>query len=143
MATAKELKKVEAGRGDTQEARGALRIGGTYDAIVLGAEDARHLSLSISGVDARADLAALTRFNPKQLDAASFAKRGVRMRVSVLALPDKGPVDVRPMLGPEGAVLLLDPRTREVLAMVGGYDAQVGFNRAHQALRQPGSTFTC
>jgi len=42
---------------------------------------------------------------------------------------------------PEGAVLVLDTRTREVLAMVGGYDALAGFNRATQAERQPGSTF--
>lgn len=42
---------------------------------------------------------------------------------------------------PEGAVLVLDTRTREVLAMVGGYDAVSGFNRATQAERQPGSTF--
>ncbi len=140
MASAKELKKIELG-ADAKEARAALRIGGTYDAVVSGASDARYLSLSIDGVVARADLQLLTRFNPKQLDATAFAKRGVRMRVSVLALPEKGPVEVRPMLGPEGAVLLLDPRTREVLAMVGGYEAQIGFNRAHQALRQPGSTF--
>ncbi len=42
---------------------------------------------------------------------------------------------------PEGAVLVLDSRTREVLAMVGGYEAISGFNRATQAERQPGSTF--
>lgn len=141
MASAKELQKLEQGSEEKPTARAELRIGGTYDAIVVGAEDARHLSLSIDGVKARADLQALVRFNPKQLDAAAFAKRGVRMRVSVLSLPEKGPVEVKPMLGPEGGVILLDPRTREVLAMVGGYDAQVGFNRAHQALRQPGSTF--
>ncbi len=42
---------------------------------------------------------------------------------------------------PEAAVLVLDPRTREVLAMVGGYETVTGFNRATQAERQPGSTF--
>jgi len=42
---------------------------------------------------------------------------------------------------PEGAVLVVDPRTREVLAMVGGYAPIAGFNRATQAERQPGSTF--
>jgi penicillin-binding protein 1A len=44
--------------------------------------------------------------------------------------------------GPEGAVVVLDPHTREVLALVGGYDVEVaGFDRATQAKRQPGSTF--
>ncbi len=42
---------------------------------------------------------------------------------------------------PDGAVLVLDWRTREVLALVGGYEAISGFNRATQAERQPGSTF--
>ncbi len=42
---------------------------------------------------------------------------------------------------PEAAVLVLDPRTRDVLAMVGGYEPIAGFNRAVQAERQPGSTF--
>lgn len=44
--------------------------------------------------------------------------------------------------GPEGAVVVLDPQTREVLAQVGGYDIDVSeFDRASQAKRQPGSTF--
>ncbi len=44
--------------------------------------------------------------------------------------------------GPQGAVVVLDNRTRRVLAMVGGYSSRVGdFNRATQAKRQPGSTF--
>ncbi len=42
----------------------------------------------------------------------------------------------------QGALLAIDPRTREVVAMVGGYEASVtGFNRATQARRQPGSSF--
>ena len=42
----------------------------------------------------------------------------------------------------QGAIVTLDTRTGEVLAMVGGKDyAQSQFNRAVQAQRQPGSTF--
>lgn len=44
--------------------------------------------------------------------------------------------------GPEGAVVVIDPETREVQALVGGYDVDVSeFDRASQARRQPGSTF--
>jgi penicillin-binding protein 1A len=44
--------------------------------------------------------------------------------------------------GPEGAVVVMDPATRRVLAVVGGYDSEArGFNRATRAHRQPGSTF--
>ncbi len=44
--------------------------------------------------------------------------------------------------GLQGAVLVLDPHTGAVLAMVGGADfAESQFNRALQARRQPGSAF--
>jgi penicillin-binding protein 1A len=42
----------------------------------------------------------------------------------------------------EGALVSLDPKTGEVLALVGGYSFEKSqFNRAVQALRQPGSSF--
>ncbi len=42
----------------------------------------------------------------------------------------------------EGALVAMDPRTGRVLAMVGGFSyASSEFNRATQALRQPGSSF--
>ncbi|MEJ5243520.1 MAG: PBP1A family penicillin-binding protein [Desulfomicrobiaceae bacterium] len=44
--------------------------------------------------------------------------------------------------GVEGALVSMDPRTGEVLALVGGYDFfRSQFNRATQAKRQPGSAF--
>ena len=42
----------------------------------------------------------------------------------------------------EGALIAMDPRTGRVLAMVGGFSyADSEFNRATQAMRQPGSSF--
>jgi len=44
--------------------------------------------------------------------------------------------------GPEGAVVIIDVKTRKVRALVGGYTSKVaGFNRATMAKRQPGSSF--
>ncbi len=44
--------------------------------------------------------------------------------------------------GPEGAVIVMDVKTRKVRALVGGYTSKVaGFNRATMAKRQPGSSF--
>ncbi|HEX7840520.1 MAG TPA: PBP1A family penicillin-binding protein [Kofleriaceae bacterium] len=44
--------------------------------------------------------------------------------------------------GPEGAVVIIDLRSRKVRALVGGYAPKVaGFNRATMAHRQPGSSF--
>jgi len=43
---------------------------------------------------------------------------------------------------PQGAVLSMDPHSGEVKALAGGYDWETSqFNRATQALRQPGSLF--
>jgi penicillin-binding protein 1A len=43
---------------------------------------------------------------------------------------------------PEGAVVIIDIKTRKVRALVGGYASKVaGFNRATMAKRQPGSSF--
>jgi len=43
---------------------------------------------------------------------------------------------------PEGAVVIIDVKTRKVRALVGGYSSKVaGFNRATMAKRQPGSSF--
>ncbi|HUS33590.1 MAG TPA: PBP1A family penicillin-binding protein [Kofleriaceae bacterium] len=44
--------------------------------------------------------------------------------------------------GPEGAVVIIDVKTRKVRALVGGYETKTsGFNRATMAKRQPGSSF--
>ena len=44
--------------------------------------------------------------------------------------------------GPEGAVVIIDVKTRKVRALVGGYSTRLGdYNRATQAKRQPGSSF--
>ena len=121
--------------------RKALKLGGTYDAVVLGAQGKDHLVLSLEGALAQASILDLGRFNPKQLEASQFAKPGIKVRVVVGALPEGKPADVHLALGAEGAVIVIDPRSREVRAMVGAYEITQGFNRATQALRQPGSTF--
>jgi penicillin-binding protein 1A len=44
--------------------------------------------------------------------------------------------------GPEGAVVIIEVKSRRVRALVGGYSSKRGdFNRATMARRQPGSTF--
>jgi penicillin-binding protein 1A len=45
-------------------------------------------------------------------------------------------------LGPQAAMVVLDPTTHEILALVGGYDFHSGgFDRSLRANRQPGSAF--
>jgi penicillin-binding protein 1A len=58
----------------------------------------------------------------------------------VAAADESAPGSVTPYL--QGAFIVLDPRSGSVRAMVGGRDYDDSkFNRATQALRQPGSTF--
>lgn len=54
----------------------------------------------------------------------------------------KGEKDANGLLQPQGALVAVDPNSGAVRALVGGRDyAETKFNRAVQALRQPGSAF--
>jgi len=55
---------------------------------------------------------------------------------------EDGPLPLALELGPQAAMVVMDPTTREVLALVGGYDYHAGgFDRSQRAHRQPGSAF--
>ncbi len=70
---------------------------------------------------------------------------GQVVRVRVLSVPAANkPLDVTLDQVPEvqGALTVIDPVTRRVVALTGGYDFRLSpFNRATQAHRQPGSSF--
>ncbi len=124
----------------------ALAVGRTYDAVVTGADDEAGLvRLDVGGHPAVTDVDTLARWNPDHLPASRLAEEGVRVRASIQALPDDdepdAPARARMELGPEGAVVLIDARSRDVLALVGSYEQGPGFDRATRAMRQPGSTF--
>ncbi len=58
------------------------------------------------------------------------------------AKSEVGRYALRQIPGVSGAMVALDPHTGRVLAMVGGYGFDISqFNRATQAMRQPGSAF--
>ena len=104
-------------------------------------------------------LAEYTRYNPEGLVASKFAPQGALVRVSLLgpvvdvsklapvdvdagAPPQEVRVPLRLESGPEGAFVAIDVRTRQILAIVGNYEAaNGGLDRATQSKRQPGSTF--
>ncbi len=79
-------------------------------------------------------------------DARKVLKKGDVIWTSVLKVPEKAskPVDLALEREPEveGAIVSLDPRTGEVVALSGGYSfSRSQFNRATQARRQCGSAF--
>ena len=76
--------------------------------------------------------------------AAELVKPGDLVEVGIVKLDESGTATVtleqEPQL--EGAIVAIDNRTGQVLAMVGGFSfARSKFNRATQAFRQLGSTF--
>jgi penicillin-binding protein 1A len=76
-------------------------------------------------------------------DAAPWAV-GDLVQVTLRADGPRHPEPMRAAIavGPQAAFVALDPRTRKVLAMVGGERyGEYPFNRVTQARRQPGSTF--
>jgi penicillin-binding protein 1A len=86
--------------------------------------------------------ASIDRYNPKGLPAAQRFAVGDVIRVRILDYPKDKPALLGLELGPQSAVVVIDPSTREVKALVGGYGYRPGgFDRAIQAKRQPGSAF--
>ena len=80
----------------------------------------------------------------RRTHAADLVRAGDLIDVGITSLDDAGKavitLEQEPQL--EGAVVALDNRTGQVLAMVGGFNfARSKFNRATQAFRQLGSTF--
>ncbi|MBE1425349.1 penicillin-binding protein 1A [Desulfomicrobium macestii] len=77
-------------------------------------------------------------------DARKVLKPGDVIWVSVEEVAQDKPWKLKLEQEPkvEGALVSIDPRSGEVLALCGGYDFfRSQFNRATQALRQPGSAF--
>jgi penicillin-binding protein 1A len=72
------------------------------------------------------------------------AGKGLSRGDLVFVEPDEhgGPLHLRQVPAVNGAVVVIEPNTGRVMALVGGYSFSLSkFNRATQALRQPGSAF--
>lgn len=127
---------------------GRVVSGHIYTAVVESAEDgdSRHpgaLTVRIGTVTGRVPWNDAALRYASSLSPTQFAPPGAVVRVSpdrTLNANETGAFRLE--LGPQGAMVVIDPHTRELRAMVGGYDALPGmFNRATRASRQPGSAF--
>jgi penicillin-binding protein 1A len=140
-------------KGKTAPPRDAAAFEGTpsFDqhrvlvGVVENADDAAGtFDVRLGTADGIVKLADFERYNPDHLPPSAYAPTGAHVRVSLLApVPEApGKVPLRLELGPEGALIALDVRTRQILALVGSYEGQAGaLDRATQSRRQPGSTF--
>ena len=120
-----------------------LRMGRTYFARVTGTDDETgRIRLNVAGHPALLRMRDITRYNPERLPASRFTRKGDLLPVSIVEFgSEDDPAIAKPERGPEGAMVVIEPRSRDVLVLVGSYEARSGFNRATQAIRQPGSTF--
>ncbi|MBF0611143.1 MAG: PBP1A family penicillin-binding protein [Magnetococcales bacterium] len=75
---------------------------------------------------------------------ADAVKPGDEILVELPTNPEQKDAEIKLAQEPdaEAALIAMDPHTGQILSMVGGYDFQRSeFNRAIQAVRQPGSSF--
>jgi penicillin-binding protein 1A len=119
----------------------------SFEALVDSVDDAaRELVVDLGGWQASVGLAGATRIVPADKAPSAVFKPGDLVRVKVVAggKARRAGVEGTAVLAqsPEGAVVLIDPQTRHVLALVGGSRFRAGdFDRALRAKRQPGSSF--
>ncbi len=125
------------GRADAPPAALALAAVDTH------AHDSDGATVSLGATQGWLPLpASIDRYNPKGLTADKRFAVGDVIRVRVIDYPKDKPAILALELGPQAAVVVMDPNTREVKALVGGYGYRPGgFDRALQAKRQPGSSF--
>lgn len=130
-----------------------------YSGVVTAADDTRGtLAVRVGTLMGTVDVADAARYNPKALLASQLAEVGKVVRVSVLGPAAQPPAPARDddgdepgakpaprmhlELGPQGALVAVDVRTREIVALVGSYETvRGGLDRASHAHRQPGSSF--
>jgi penicillin-binding protein 1A len=132
------------GLGTAPCAARSLRVGAICLGRVTGADDAAGtIRVDLGGREGVVELSRLDRYNPKDLPASRFAERGALLRVMPERLPEDGsPARLALEVGPQAALVAVDPATGMVIALVGGDDVEpAGFDRATSALRQPGSSF--
>ncbi|HEX4453979.1 MAG TPA: transglycosylase domain-containing protein [Kofleriaceae bacterium] len=155
--------KVEAELTKLAKKRGNAEPGGkeVYDALVTSVhDDDQELEVDLGKWPATIKLGGDddTRYNPDGKKPSERFKIGDVVDVIVPGVPAKKSTDDDDVAEPaklahgsrrvvfapgaQGAVVIMDVKTRKVRALVGGYSSRVaGFDRATMAKRQPGSSF--
>ncbi|MFO0607071.1 MAG: PBP1A family penicillin-binding protein [Polyangiales bacterium] len=136
-------------RAEAPPRDGRLHPGHIYAGVVSAAEDGAPgtrqrgaLVVRVGDATGRVPWETAARY-ANGLAPSQFAPVGAAVRVSPDQLITPEAVGtMRLELGPQGAMVAIDPASRELLAVVGAFDAVPGLlNRATRAERQPGSAF--
>jgi len=122
-----------------------LSTGEVYEAVVTGVDDDKErVRLKLGRVEARLALEPRARIYRDADKLSERFGRGDILEVVPRATEpdDEGMIPVRFDHGPQGALVSIDPETRDVVALMGGYNFEHSeYNHAVQAKRQTGSTF--
>ena len=131
--------------------RGALKdsdiVEGIVNRVEKDAADPKRgkLFVDVGGAEGVVDLGFETRYAKGTKPLAERFAPGDLVRVRLANQrphAEDGPLPLAFELGPQAAMVVMDPVTREILALVGGYDYRPGgFDRSERAHRQPGSAF--
>ncbi len=114
-----------------------------YVGKVVAVDDAAGtLDLQVGTVLGRLRLSQETQANPKHLSPSQFAELDATLRVQLEGELETPHPELRLAIHPQSALVAIDVRTRDVVALVGGLSAVTGgLDRATRSRRQPGSSF--
>jgi penicillin-binding protein 1A len=126
--------------------RGKPNPNRVYVGVVRATDDQTgRIDVQVGDVTGQVVLADEDRYNPKRLSPSQFASIGSVLRVRLVEPIDpeaERPPLLRLELAPQGALVAIDVQSRDIVALVGSYEAVPGnLDRARQARRQPGSSF--
>ena len=111
----------------------------------IGWEIARVLKEDDSGIEIETEKSKVGKINLNNIDWIRRKQNGKKFKVGDLIYVKKTAnsfYDVKQLPSVNGAIVVMDPYTGRVLALSGGFSFKKSeFNRATQALRQPGSAF--
>jgi penicillin-binding protein 1A len=117
-----------------------------YVGVVRATDDkAGRIDVQVGDVVGQVVLADEERYNPKRLLPSQFASIGAVLRVRLVEPIDpdaERPPLLRLELAPQGALVAIDVQSRDIVALVGSYEAVPGnLDRTRQMRRQTGSSF--
>jgi penicillin-binding protein 1A len=117
-----------------------------YVGVVRATDDQTgRIDVQVGDVTGQIVLVDEERYNPKHLPPSQFASVGAVLRVRLVEAVDPEAAEpplFRLELGPQGALVAIDVQSRDIVALVGNYEAVPGnLDRARQARRQTGSSF--
>lgn len=134
-------------KAQKKNAKRGVKKHALYDAVVTSVDpEGETVHLAIGDRSATLELVPKARIVSGECEEKGLSEvlqRGHVLRVQVTEITDgTSPMTVQFAAGPQAALVAIDPETRHVVSMVGGYDFESNkYDHVTQMKRQTGSTF--